>query len=244
MEISFMFCLLLLLIACMYSCVGHGGASGYIALMSIYEFSPDDIKPAALTLNIVVSGLAFLQFYRAGYFNWQLFYPFAVTSVPAAYIGGRVTLNDATFKFILGLLLVFPILNLLGAFNRKKNKPLVRLPLSLALLSGGLIGFLSGLIGIGGGILLSPLLLLMRWADMKETAAVSALYIFVNSIAGLSGHSSAGVIPDSSLLLLIGVALSGGFIGSYTGSFQLNTFFMKRVLAAVLLIASVKLVLV
>jgi uncharacterized membrane protein YfcA len=242
MEISFAFYVFLLLIACLYSCVGHGGASGYIALMSIYAFSPDFIKPAALLLNIVVSMLAFVQFYRAGYFKWNLFYPFALASVPAAFLGGTLTVDEEVFHMILGLLLIFPIFNLLGFFNPAEERVLRKPPLVWAFVAGGLIGFLSGVMGIGGGILLSPLLLLARWANVKETAAISALYIFVNSVAGILGYSSVGFVWDESFFGLIAVVLLGGLAGAYVGSFQLNTIVLKRILAAVLMVATVKLV--
>ncbi|MBK7887224.1 MAG: sulfite exporter TauE/SafE family protein [Bacteroidetes bacterium] len=242
MEISFAFYFFLLLIACMYSCVGHGGASGYIALMSIYAFSPDFIKPAALLLNIVVSMLAFVQFYRAGYFKWELFYPFALASVPAAFLGGTLMVDEDVFHVILGLLLIFPILNLLGLFNPGIESVQRKPPLVWAFVAGGLIGFLSGVMGVGGGILLSPLLLLARWANVKETAAISALYIFVNSVAGLLGHTVVGFILDGSYFVLITVVLLGGLAGAYMGSFKLNSLVLKRVLAAVLLVATIKLI--
>lgn len=243
MDTPLIFYLLMMILAYLYACVGHGGASGYIALMTLFEFSPDWIRPAALLLNICVSLFAFSHFYRAGYFRWKLFYPFAIASVPASFLGGRMAIEDHYFKVLLGVLLLFPILNLFGAFHTSSNGTGRKLNVPLALAVGGGIGFISGLIGIGGGILLSPFLLLMRWADMKETAAVSALYIFVNSVSGLTGQASLGLVLDMQLLLLIPIVLFGAWAGAYLGAYKFHVPVLKRMLALVLLMASLKLVL-
>ena len=244
MELSWLFYLCLMVVAYLYACVGHGGASGYIALMTLYELTPSFIRPTALILNIVVSLLSFVQFYRAGYFKWKLFFPFAILSIPASFVGGSLTINDHYFKFILGIILIFPILNLLGVFNSRESDIKQTLHLPVAIIIGGCIGFLSGLIGIGGGILLSPVLLLLQWASVKETAAVSALFIFVNSASGLLGQASEGVVFNNSMFLIMLVAIIGGIAGSYSGSFRFNAVVLKKVLALVLLVASVKLILI
>jgi len=224
----------------MYSSVGHGGASGYLALMAIFSFQQADMKATALVLNIVVSLVAFIQFYRAGYFRWNLFFPFAIISIPAAFIGGMMSVEPLLYKRILGCLLLFPVARLFGVFG-KDSGDIKEANLAGSLFIGAVIGFLSGLIGIGGGIILSPVILLLHWGKMKETAAVSALFIFVNSLAGLSGQLSSGINFDPSMYGMLAIALSGGILGSYYGVHRFNTLLLRRLLAFVLLIASVKL---
>jgi uncharacterized membrane protein YfcA len=216
-ELIVLFYILLFLVAFLYSSVGHGGASGYLALMAIFSFAPDIMKPTALLLNLFVSLTSFIQFYRGKHFNWKIFLPFAITSVPMAYIGGLITVDDNIYKKILGILLIIPIIRFL------------------------LFGFLSGLIGIGGGIILSPVLLLLKWTDMKQTAAISAIFIFVNSLSGLAGQLQKGIDFSPDMYAYVGVAFAGGLCGAYFGSLKLNQNFLKYLLAFVLIIASYKL---
>src|SRR5688572_21576280 len=181
-----LFYVLLPLVAFLYASVGHGGASGYLALMAIFAFVPDFMRPAALLLNVAVSLIAFIQYYRQGHFDWRLFWPFAIASIPAAFLGGLIDVEEDVYKKVLGVLLILSVIRLLD-FRIRPQKEKAYPPVVVALGIGAAIGFLSGLIGIGGGIILSPIILLLHWADMKKTAAVSALFIFVNSIAGLAG---------------------------------------------------------
>ncbi|HET8830099.1 MAG TPA: sulfite exporter TauE/SafE family protein, partial [Pelobium sp.] len=193
-----------------------------------------------LILNILVSGVSFYFYYREKKFKWELFYPFAITSIPFSFLGGFLTLDAKLYKIILGTLLVFAVLRLLGFFGKEQPK-LKEINIPFALLIGAIIGFLSGLIGIGGGIVLSPVLLLLGWANMKQTAAVSALFIFVNSISGIFGFlSKGGEIPTSSAFL-IGMVFIGGFFGAYYGSKKFNNLVLRNVLALVLAIAIIKL---
>ncbi len=223
--------------AFLYASVGHGGASGYLAVLALFAVAPAVMKQTALVLNLGVSLLAFYQFYRQNYFRFELFWPFALTSVPMSYLGAQFVLSDANYKRILGICLFIAIIRMLVNFKSDQARP-VSLP--LALLFGAVIGLFSGMIGIGGGILLSPILLLMRWASLKEAAAISALFIFVNSVAGLFGLKN-GIHVDQTLISWITIALVGGMFGARWGAQIASNKVVKWVLALVLLIASVKL---
>lgn len=231
---------LLAVVAFLYASVGHGGASGYLALMSLFAFPVTFMKPTALVLNILVSGISFYFYFRQKEFDWKLFYPFAITSIPFSFLGGMITIETHWYKVILGTVLLFAVARLLGLLG-KNQKELKSINLPLALFIGAVIGFLSGLIGIGGGIILSPVLLLFGWATIKQTAAVSALFILVNSISGLFGFVSQGGILPISSTPLIAVVLIGGILGGYYGSKKMNTIALRNVLAVVLLIAVFKL---
>ncbi len=235
------FLLLLFWVAFLYASVGHGGASGYLALMALFGvMAPAMMKSSALIMNIFVSSISFFHYYKAGHFRWRLFFPFAIASIPMAFLGGYVILDPLIYKRILGVVLIFPILRFFGIFGKTEASER-RVNLPLALLVGGIIGLLSGLIGIGGGIILSPVILLLHWGNMKQTAAVSALFILVNSAAGLSGMFSTGIGIDPSVYLWVAVALAGGFAGAYLGSEKFNNLVLKRILAVVLTLACIKL---
>ena len=232
--------LLFPIVAFLYASVGHGGASGYLALMSAFAFPMTFMKPTALVLNILVSGLSFYFYYREKNFKYNLFYPFALTSIPASFIGGYLKIDAFYYKIILATVLVFAVLRLLGIFGKEKeNLKTINVPMALAF--GALIGFLSGLLGIGGGIILSPVLLLMGWATIKQTAAVSALFILVNSISGLFGFVSQGGSVPASSGLLIGLVFIGGLFGAYYGSVKFNSKALRYVLSVVIGIAIFKL---
>jgi uncharacterized protein len=241
MENIILFYLLLFLVAFLYSSVGHGGASGYLALMALFGIAPEVMKPTALLLNLFVSLTSFIQFYRGRHFNWKIFLPFAIASVPMAYIGGMITLEGDIYKKILGILLLIPIARFLFFANiqvkeLKKSNPW------LSILIGAAIGFLSGLIGIGGGIILSPILLLLKWTDMKQTAAISALFIFVNSLSGLAGQLNKGISFSTDMYAYVAVAFVGGICGAYYGSLKFRQDILKYLLAVVLIVAAYKLI--
>lgn len=240
-SLIILFYVLLFVVAFLYSSVGHGGASGYLALMALFSITPEVMKPTALLLNLFVSLTSFIQFYRGKHFIWQIFLPFAIASIPMSYLGGRVTLDGSIYKQILGVLLLIPIIRFLFFSNIKVvEKKKTNIPLSL--LIGGVIGFLSGLIGIGGGIILSPILLLLRWTDQKQTAAISALFIFVNSLSGLFGQVSKGITFSTDMYTYVAVAFVGGLCGAYLGALRFPQAILKNVLALVLLVASYKLI--
>ena len=277
--------LLFFVIAFLYSAVGHGGASGYLALMSILQVAPEHMKPVALILNLVVSGIAFIQFYRQGHFLWRLFLPIAALSIPMAYLGGFTPLKDDVYQFGLGVFLLVSVvllnINLRGRISLKNDddkrvladdaSQLSREYLLAAAVMGGGIGYVSGLLGIGGGILLSPVLLLLGWTQQKQTAAMGAAFIFVNSMSGLVGfvqqhplwestaekvNGVAGqAIADGSVLeiywlsvlMIVGALITpvilGGVAGSWYGSKKFSHRGMKGILSVVLLIAAIKLLL-
>ena len=240
-EFLYLLTLAVFLIAMLYSSVGHAGASGYIAVMSLLSLAPEVIKPTALSLNILVGSIATWQFYRAGHFSWSLFWPFAALAVPCAFIGGQLNLPTQLFKVLLGLVLLYSAMRFF--VQSKQSTQIHEPPRTQALLAGAGIGFLSGLTGTGGGIFLTPLLLLMGWADAKRAAAVSALFVLLNSVSGLAGNISATkALPTFLLPLLIAAAL-GGLVGSYFGSRRIQPHAIKKLLAMVLLIAGFKLIL-
>lgn len=242
MTITIFFLLLLFIVAFLYASVGHGGASGYLALMALFGMMPEIMKPTALLLNLFVSLSAFVLFYKEGHFKWKVFLPFALASIPFSFLGGMISLDASIYKKILGILLLFPVIRLI-AFPNKDNADLKKATFFLSLLIGACIGFLSGLIGIGGGIILSPVLLLLAWTNQKQTAAISALFIFVNSMSGLAGQLTKGIDFKPEMFILVGVAFVGGLIGAWFGAKKFNQNILKYLLASVLLMASVKLLL-
>jgi uncharacterized protein len=224
-------------VAVLYSSVGHGGASGYLAVMAFLAVAPGVTRPTALVLNLFVASIATVQFWRAGHFSWGLFWPFAAASIPFAFLGGMIKLPTGVYTILLGAVLLFAAFRLAWSFTQEV--PEVRRPnVWLALAIGAGIGLLSGLVGVGGGIFLTPVLLLMNWSETKTAAGVSALFIFVNSAAGLAGnYSQVSVLPASSLTW-IGAAIAGGVIGSLLGAKKFESLMLRRVLAGVLLMAA------
>lgn len=243
MEYIWLFLMLLLVISFLYSSVGHGGASGYLALMALFSFTPTVMKPTALILNLFVSGIAFYYYYKEGYFNKKLFFYFALASIPMAYFGGTIEVDATIYKKILAVLLLFAVFKMLDLFG-KESHVVKDVKLWQGLFVGAIIGFFSGLIGIGGGIILTPVILLLHWGKMKEAAAVSALFIWVNSASGLIGQINSGINIPVHSYWMIAVAIGGGLIGGYFGSKMINNQHLRYVLAVVLVIASVKLLFV
>ncbi len=239
-TLPFLICLFV--VGFMYASVGHGGASGYMATMILFGISPVLMKPSALLLNLFVSTVSFIQFYRAGHFRWSQFWPFAVASVPMAFIGAKLPLTDSVYKQLLAVCLLLAVVRLVWTVRDTETDPRP-VPLVAGVVSGGVIGLLSGMLGIGGGIILSPLMLFFRWGRLKEIAATSALFIFVNSLSGLFGLVSKGYTPEPTVWTWIAVAFSGGLLGGYFGSQRFSVPVLRYVLAVGLLVAGVKLVL-
>lgn len=232
---------LILLAALLYSSVGHAGASGYLAAMALLGIAPDVMKPTALALNILVALIATTRFYRAGAFSWRLFWPLAIASTPCAYLGGLLTLPGHWYKILVGAVLLYAAWrSFQGAAQPGSENRTVALPVLFAVGAG--LGLLSGLTGVGGGIFLSPLLLLLRWADTRTIAGVSAAFILLNSIAGLLGVMTTSPTLPAALPLWAMAAIMGGFIGAGYGSKQFGNATLRRLLAVVLVIAGIKMI--
>jgi uncharacterized membrane protein YfcA len=233
---------LIFIAALLYSAVGHAGASGYLAVMAFLGTPPAEMRPTALLLNLLVATIGTVQFARAGFFRWSLFWPFAVGSIPAAYLGGRLSLPGTTYRLVVGVVLVLSAARFfitLRAPDRVKRQ----VPIPAALLIGAALGLLAGLTGVGGGIFLSPVLLLAGWADLRTTAATSVTFILANSAAGLLGqHAALATIRDVAPAWAA-AAILGGMLGSWLGSRRLPNAGLRAVLGAVLLAAGCKLIL-
>lgn len=237
---QYLFLICIPIVAFLYSAVGHGGASGYLALMGIFSFAASDVKTVALTLNLFVAGIAFFQYHRSGHFDKKLFVVLAAASIPMAFLGGRIQLDTQIYFYVLGAFLMLASLRLF--FYAKKNtaKNHEQYSLPIALLLGASIGFFSGLIGIGGGIILSPVVLMLGWSNPKTTAGISALFIFVNSAAGLLGKYSTGLEYPGSMPLIIILVIVGGLLGAYFGAQKWSNMHIKKLLAVLLFLGAIK----
>ncbi len=227
-------------IAFLYSSVGHAGASGYIAMMTLWGVAPPVIRPTALVLNILVASIGAFQFWRAGHFAWKLFWPFALLSIPAAYLGGYLQPSASVLRILIGLVLLFSAVRLV--FRRADPAEITTPSKPAAISVGAGLGFLSGLTGTGGGIFLTPLLLFCQWAHIRQAAAVSALFILINSIAGLVGYFTAVHSIPSLGVVLAAAAIVGGIFGSHLGSRHFPVRIISLLLATVLMIAGAKLI--
>ncbi len=231
------------IVSFLYASVGHGGASAYLAISALVGLSQREMVPMALSLNLIVAGIGFWNYWQAGYFSRQLLVPFVLTSIPGAFIGGSLSLSPRLFALLLGLALLFASVRLVGLDPEIRPKWTVELRIlwPVGLLCGFVLGLLAGLVGIGGGIFLSPLLLFLNWADAKRTAAVSSAFIVLNSASGLLAHALQGS-PTWDLSLPLGAAvIVGGWLGSRLGALRFSPVTVQHLLGAVLLLASFKL---
>jgi uncharacterized protein len=234
-----------LIISILYSSVGHAGASGYLAVMALLSFAPETIKPTSLILNVVVASIASVKYIKADCFDKRVFLAFILTSLPMAFIGGYITISPRYFKLIAGLFLVISsLLLIIRAYYRPLQKPVVQMPFVYGLIGGSLIGLISGLIGVGGGIFLSPIIIMANWTTVRNASGVAALFILLNSLAGLAGHILALNTLDHYIFYWIIAVVIGGLIGSFLGTIKFNNKIIITCLFLVLLSAGLKFLLI
>lgn len=235
----------LFIMAILYSSVGHGGASGYLAIMSLTSYGLMEsawLKQHAWFLNIIVASLAFYYYRKEGFHDIKLTMPFIIASIPMAFLGGYLFIDGAVYDLLLSLTLVLAAWRLYGSMSFDENEETEHPTLKQAIPWGVGIGFVSGIVGVGGGIFLSPIVLLKKWATPKTVATTSAIFIWVNSIAGLAGAGFSGQLNlDLEILTSFAfVVLIGGFIGSYYGSKISSQSTIQKLLVIVILVAATK----
>jgi uncharacterized membrane protein YfcA len=236
--------LLFAVVSMLYASVGQAGGSGYLAAMALLGLSPAVMKPTALVLNVFVATISTLKFSHAGYFSWATFWPFAVTSVPAAFVGGALSVSSSVYNIVVGGVLLSAAFRLFRVTQVAPSTCIKSPPLWVALIVGAGVGLLSGVTGIGGGIMFGPLLLSMRWAETRQTLGMSAAINLTNSAAGLLGHLASVMALPSAMPLWVAAAMIGGWVGAEYGSHRFSHVALQRLLAAVLTIAALKLLLV
>ncbi len=239
MNVDFIIALSLCLVGFLYASVGHGGASGYLAILSIFGIPANNYRPFILLLNIIVAGISFSQFFKSGYFKWNLTWPFLLSSIPCAFAGANISVDNQHYNLMLGLALIFPIIKLLG-FRPKERETNSKISIIYALIFGACIGFISGILNIGGGIFLSPVIILMAWGNTKEAAASSSIFIVLNSLAGLINNFPTQK-PSATLYVWFTAAIIGGILGAILGSKKFAIPTVRYLLTIVLSIASFKL---
>ena len=229
------------LVAFLYSSVGHGGASGYLAVLSLLAVPHPEKAASALCLNLLVAGVSAYSFFRAKYFSWKLTWPFLAASVPAAFAGGFLRVSPVLYDWLLAGVLLWAGVRLFLDPGADAMTPVYPVSLKVSLPAGGAIGLVSGIVGVGGGIFLSPLLVLSGWADPKTAAASSALFILVNSASGLCGRwFRGGLLLSSYLTVMTAAAFLGALAGASLGARRLSSRWLKRLLAVVLFLAAAK----
>lgn len=241
-ELVVTLALLMGVAAALYSTVGHGGASAYLAIMALWGVAPETMRPTALALNLVVAGIACWRYMRMGQINWRLVAMFAVSAAPAAYVAGSIHLPSDIYKPLVGVMLWLAAIRLFwnpaATANRQPAPPNIHVAIPV----GILLGFLAGLTGTGGGIFLSPLIILFGWEDTRRTSGVAAAFILINSIAGLAGNvASVGQLPPE-LPFFAGAVAVGALVGSQLGTRIFDKRRLLQTLGLVLLIAGAKLV--
>ncbi len=229
-----------LLIALLYSSVGLGGGSGYLALMGLFNVDLAVMRPVALGLNILVASIGTYKYTRAGFFSWKLFLPFAITSIPFAFLGGCLNLDGGIYRAFIGVVLLYSAIRLFLTAKKAEERTSTSPPLWASLLTGAIIGFVAGITGVGGSIFLAPLILLMNWASPKETAGISVVFVLVNSISGFLGYMShAPEFPPQIIYWGIAVIV-GGYFGAEYGSNRLPNLLIRKILAGILLVGGAK----
>ena len=226
--------------AALYSSVGHGGASAYLALMALFGLSPAIMKPTALVLNLIAAGLGSVRYVRAGQFRWRTLWPFLLGAIPFAFLGGWLKLPGDTYRSLVGVVLLLSAVRLLWPREIRALRETRDPPVWLGVLLGCGIGLLSGLTGTGGGIFLSPLLLFFAWSAPRPTSGVAAVFILCNSAAGLLGNLASVQALPPGLPLYAGAVLAGALIGTTLG-IRLRAPLVLKSLGLVLVVAGTKL---
>ena len=228
--------------AALYSTVGHGGASAYLAIMALFSVAPETMRPTALALNLVVAGLGAWRYGRAGQIDLWLLAAFLVTAAPAAFIAGGIRIAPEVYRPLVGILLWAAAVRLFWHPGRLAGREPHRPSLAVTLPAGAGLGLLAGLTGTGGGIFLSPLIILFGWADARRTSGIAAGFIFLNSAAGLAGNFSSVRALPAELPWLVGAVAAGAVVGTWLGSARLPKPRLLQGLGLVLVIAGAKLI--
>ena len=244
-DAELLLALLFALVAVLYSSVGHAGASGYLAAMALVGLAPEQMRPTALALNLLVGGIGLLRFWRGGFVRWRNVLPFVLASAPAAFFAARVQLPKQSYSLLLGLILLIAALGVFRSATRAASEDVRAqgrvVPWLPALLAGGSIGVLSGLTGTGGAIFLTPLLLFMHWMPTREASGTSVAFVWINSLTALAGLLQAqGTLPQA-LPLWLGAVAVGALVGTQLGLKWLPVRMLRYALGVVLLIAAGKL---
>lgn len=233
---------LIFVAALLYASVGHGGASGYLAAMALVGIPVTVMRPSALALNVLVSALATYRFYKVGAFSHRLFWPLAIASVPCAFVAGTLTLPTHFYKPLVGLVLIYAAVQSFRTAKASVSIELRPVQTWVLVVVGACLGALSGLTGVGGGIFLSPILILYRWASTKVVSGIAAAFILVNSIAGLAGISVRTVPVTTTFAFWAIAAVIGGYLGAEYGSKRLGNPAIQRLLSLVLMVAGIKMI--
>lgn len=228
-------------VAVLYSSVGHGGATGYLAVAALIGIAPAVARPGALWMNCIVAGIAFWRFARAGLFDWKVFWRFAVASIPCAWVGSRMYLEGRAYSTVAGIALFAAGCSLAASRSDQVEGPCKEVGLPLALTIGAALGFVAGMTGIGGGVFLTPLLVLLRWVPAKVAGGISALFILVNSVSALAAMGGRALIWQPLFIFAVGIGALGALFGTWLGVKRWRTTMFRRALAVVLWIAAVKL---
>ncbi|MEA3063701.1 MAG: uncharacterized protein QOJ27_129 [Sphingomonadales bacterium] len=234
--------LLMALAAALYSTVGHGGASAYLAIMALFAVAPETMRPTALALNLVVAGFGSVRYWQAGQTNFRLLAAFVVTAAPAAFLGGSISIAPEYYRPLVGLLLWASALRMFWHPSRLAQREPHPPPLTVTLPAGAGLGLLAGLTGTGGGIFLSPLVILFGWEDARRTSGVAAGFIFINSLAGLAGNFASARSLPGELPILTAAVVAGALVGTWLGAGRLPKPRLLQGLGLVLLIGGAKLI--